>query len=57
VLLNNGQSSVGLRKPLDKQLGGLEQFDLFFSFFSWACVPRKWANSLVVLSMVSVGGL
>jgi hypothetical protein len=56
VVFNNGQSLVGLRKPLDKQSGGLEQFDLFF-FFSWAGVPRQWTNSLVILSMVSVGGL
>jgi len=34
-------------------LGGLEQFDLFFLLGGVAAnVPRQWANSLVVLSMV-----
>jgi hypothetical protein len=28
-VLDSGWSPVGLRKPLDRQLGGLEQFDLF----------------------------
>jgi hypothetical protein len=37
VVLDSGWSLVGLKKPLDKQLGGLEQFDLF-SFLLWAGV-------------------
>jgi hypothetical protein len=48
---------VGFKIPLYKQLSRLEQFYLFFSFFSWASVHGQWANSLVVLSMVLVGGL
>jgi hypothetical protein len=53
VILDSGWFPVGLKKPLDRQLGGLEQFDLFFSFLLWAGVFRQWANSLVV----SIGGL
>jgi hypothetical protein len=44
---------VGSRKPLYKQLGGLEQFDLFF----WASVLGHWENSLMVLSVVLLDGL
>ncbi len=32
-VLDSGWSPLGLRKPLDMQLGSLEQFDLFF--FGW----------------------
>jgi hypothetical protein len=32
MVLDSGWSRVGLRKPLGKHLGGLEQFDLFFCF-------------------------
>jgi hypothetical protein len=37
-VLDSGWSPLGLRKPLDRQLGGLEQFDhyLFLGGRSWA---------------------
>jgi hypothetical protein len=38
VVLDSGWSLVGLRKPLGRHLGGLEQFDFIFIFLggcSW----------------------
>jgi hypothetical protein len=55
VVLDIGWSLVGLRKPLGRHLGGLEQFDLFLFLFFWAGVLGQWASSLVVLLMVSGG--
>ncbi len=53
MVLDSGWSPVGLKKPLGRHLGGLEQFGLG----GGASVLGQWASSLVVLSMVLGGGL
>jgi hypothetical protein len=53
VVLDNGWSPVGLRKPPGKHLGGLKQFDFFFG----ANLLRQWENALMVLIVISSIGL